>query len=477
MTELMEIQSFIQAYVQAVAAILDTEVTVVDSDCIRVAGTGGYADTVGQSISHGAFFEKIIKTHKPGIIRNVREELSCSECEKKDTCKELANLGYPIFLQDRIIGVIGIIAFSESTRERLINDHKKLEEFLKYMSVLIESKIVTYHLSVNLQGQLYEVIANQQKLAKTRPFLGEDEKTLNILNMVAKISRSASTVLLTGESGTGKEILAKLIHAQSDRGDRLMISINCGAIPENLVESELFGYEDGAFTGAKKGGSMGKFELADHSTLFLDEVGEMPMHAQTKLLRVLQEQAVERIGGKKPIPVDVRILCATNKNLMEMVENGTFRRDLYYRLNVIPINIPPLRERRGDILALCQRFIAEYNAKLKKEIVGIDQDAQELLCAYDWPGNVRELKNVIEYLINVVEGSKIKMSDLPNSLLANNITISPNRTLDDIVSDYERMILKKLLSRADTLQKKQELAKQLGISRATLYRKLSEYNL
>ncbi|MEG0091016.1 MAG: sigma 54-interacting transcriptional regulator, partial [Oscillospiraceae bacterium] len=285
------------------------------------------------------------------------------------------------------------------------------------------------------------------------------------------------TVLLTGESGTGKEILAKLIHAQSDRGDRLMISINCGAIPENLVESELFGYEDGAFTGAKKGGSMGKFELADHSTLFLDEVGEMPMHAQTKLLRVLQEQAVERIGGKKPIPVDVRILCATNKNLMEMVENGTFRRDLYYRLNVIPINIPPLRERRGDILALCQRFIAEYNAKLKKEIVGIDQDAQELLCAYDWPGNVRELKNVIEYLINVVEGSKIKMSDLPNSLLANNITISPNRTLDDIVSDYERMILKKLLSRADTLQKKQELAKQLGISRATLYRKLSEYNL
>ncbi|MEG1049054.1 MAG: sigma 54-interacting transcriptional regulator, partial [Oscillospiraceae bacterium] len=341
MTELMEIQSFIQAYVQAVAAILETEVTVVDSDCIRVAGTGSYAQSVGQSISHGAFFEKIIKTKTSGIIRNVREELSCSECEKKDTCKELANLGYPIFLKERIIGVIGIIAFSELTRERLINDHKKLEEFLKYMSLLIESKIVTYRLSVNLQSQLSEVISAEQKLAKARPFWGEDEKTRSILNMVGKISRSASTVLLTGESGTGKEILAKLIHAQSDRADRLMISINCGAIPDSLVESELFGYDEGAFTGAKKGGSMGKFELANHSTLFLDEIGEMPMPVQTKLLRVLQEQAVERIGGKKPIPVDVRIVCATNKNLIEMVENGSFRSDLYYRLNVIPIHIPP----------------------------------------------------------------------------------------------------------------------------------------
>lgn len=477
MTELMQIQNFIQAYVQAVAAILEAEVTVVDSNYIRVAGTGHYAKTVGKQISHGAFFEKIIKTQKPGTVQDVREGMSCFNCEMKATCKELANLGYPIFFKDKVIGVIGIIAFNEISRERLVQDYVKLEEFLKYMSVLIESKMVTHHFSLRLQSQLSDIISTEKKITEARPFLGEDEKTLDILNLISKISRSNSTVLLTGESGTGKEVLAKLIHAQSDRQDRLMISINCAAIPENLVESELFGYEEGSFTGAKKGGSMGKFELANNSTLFLDEVGDMPMHIQTKLLRVLQEQVVERVGGKKPIPVDVRVICATNIDLMKMVEESRFRSDLYYRLNVIPITIPPIRERRGDIPGLVKHFIAEYNTKLKKNVFGIDKDAQEVLTTYDWPGNVRELKNVIEYLINVVESDIIQTSDLPNNLIVSNIAVSQPHTLDNIMSDYEKIVLKKMLKKANTLKEKQELAKQLGISRATLYRKLSEHNL
>lgn len=477
MTELMEIKNFIQAYVQAVASIIDAEVTVVDSEYTRVAGTGDYIKRVGEKISHGAFFEKIILTQKPGIIRNAREELNCHDCDKRDTCKELANLGYPIFLKDKVIGVIGVIAFSEKTRERLIHDYTKLEEFLKYMSVLIESKIMTVNLNVSLQSQLHEVISSEQKFTKTRPFLGEDEKIMAILGIISKISNSNSTVLLTGESGTGKEVLAKLIHFQSDRKDQLMISINCAAIPENLVESELFGYEEGSFTGAKKGGSMGKFELANNSTLFLDEVGDMPLHVQTKLLRVLQEQAVERIGGKTSIPVDVRVVCATNRDLMKMVADGKFRSDLYYRLNVIPISIPPLRERRSDIPSLIKHFITEYNVKLRKNIRGISQEAEDAFTSYDWPGNVRELKNVIEYLINIVDSEIIQLSELPTNLIAGNISELQLYTLNDIMSDYEKIVLKKMLKKADTLQKKQELAKQLGISRATLYRKLSEYDL
>lgn len=477
MTELMEIKNFIQAYVQAVASIIDAEVTVVDSEYTRVAGTGDYIKRVGEKISHGAFFEKIILTQKPGIIRNAREELNCHDCDKRDTCKELANLGYPIFLKDKVIGVIGVIAFSEKTRERLIHDYTKLEEFLKYMSVLIESKIMTVNLNVSLQSQLHEVISSEQKFTKTRPFLGEDEKIMAILGIISKISNSNSTVLLTGESGTGKEVLAKLIHFQSDRKDQLMISINCAAIPENLVESELFGYEEGSFTGAKKGGSMGKFELANNSTLFLDEVGDMPLHVQTKLLRVLQEQAVERIGGKTSIPVDVRVVCATNRDLMKMVADGKFRSDLYYRLNVIPISIPPIRERRSDIPSLIKHFITEYNVKLRKNIRGISQEAEDAFTSYDWPGNVRELKNVIEYLINIVDSEIIQLSELPTNLIAGNISELQLYTLNDIMSDYEKIVLKKMLKKADTLQKKQELAKQLGISRATLYRKLSEYDL
>jgi transcriptional regulator with PAS, ATPase and Fis domain len=203
----------------------------------------------------------------------------------------------------------------------------------------------------------------------------------------------------------------------------------------------------------------------------------MPLQIQTKLLRVLQEQVVERIGGKKPIPVDVRVICATNRDLLKMIEENKFRSDLYYRLNVIPIKIPPLRERRGDISILIHHFISEYSMLLNKNVHGITNDAERLLVAYNWPGNVRELKNVIEYLINVVDSDVIKVSDLPTNLLANNSTNIKERSLADIMGGYERMVLENLIKKADTLEKKDNLASQLGISRATLYRKLSNYGL
>ena len=189
--------------------------------------------------------------------------------------------------------------------------------------------------------------------------------------------------------------MVKMNHSLSSRREHLMISINCAAIPDNLVESELFGYEEGSFTGAKKNGSIGKFELADKSTIFLDEIGDMPLQVQTKLLRVLQEASVERIGGKKPIPIDIRVICATNRNIEKMVEEGTFREDLYYRLNIIPIELPPLRKRKEDIIPLVEYYIDYYNQKLSKNISGISSECKKALLGYRWSGNIRELKNKV----------------------------------------------------------------------------------
>lgn len=478
MTELMQIQPFIQAYVLAVSSILEAEVTVVDSELIRVGGTGSYLEQTGQKISHDSFFKRVLQTGKPGIIRDVKEEFTCHGCESRDTCKELANLAYPIFLEGNAVGIIAIIAFKESEREQLLQNYNKLEEFLKYMSVLIESKITTSRANIRLTQQIDEVISSQA--VRSGGFIGKSSGVLKVLGLVEKVAGSQSSILIQGESGTGKEVLAKVIHASSQRHNRLMISINCAAIPENLVESELFGYEEGAFTGAKKSGNMGKFELANHSTLFLDEIGDIPLAVQTKLLRVLQENMVERLGGKKPIPIDVRIICATNKNLEELVAQGLFREDLYYRINVIPIHLPPLRERREDIPLLVDAFIKHYNSVLKKNIQGIEADALTFLTNYDWPGNVRELKNIIEYLENMAEGpyiTRFDLSDLPRYSVYSLGKSSAEKSLDEMLTEYERTLLEKLVRDAQTTEQKELIAQRLQISRATLYRKLSKYGL
>lgn len=346
------------------------------------------------------------------------------------------------------------------------------------MSLLLESKLLMLLSNYDLEQQIKNVIDNEKEMIKNCKFIGQTKEIKNILKLADKLALSNSTIMIRGESGTGKDVLAKYIHSKSNRKDKLMISINCAAIPENLVESELFGYEEGAFTGAKKYGHKGKFELAQGSTLFLDEIGDMPLATQAKLLRVLQEYKIEKIGGKESIPIDVRIICATNKNLEKMVQEGKFREDLYYRLNVIPFNILPLRERKEDIPLFINYFIQYYNLKLKKHIKGITKEAENVLFNYEWPGNVREIKNVIEYLENIIDGDYIDISHIPlhfyNKKTSNTLT---NKTLNEIMRDYEKLVLAKLLKNVSSLSEKDNLAKSLGISRATLYRKLSEYNL
>ena len=290
-------------------------------------------------------------------------------------------------------------------------------------------------------------------------------------------SRSNSTILITGESGTGKELFARSIHNHSNRADHPFVTVNCAAIPDNLLESELFGYEEGAFTGAKKGGKRGKFELADKGTIFLDEIGDMSLHLQAKLLRVLQERELDKIGGKTNIFIDVRIIAATNKNLSNMVKNGSFREDLYYRLNVIPIKLPSLRERREDIPLLINYMIEEYSGKLGKQILGIDENAKQLLMNYRWPGNIRELQNVIEYSINMSQSKILTLDSMPKSLTTVNYSEKTEedeeiRTLEEL----EIREIKKALDMYKNYKKDKELvAKALGISRATLYRKLEKY--
>jgi DNA-binding NtrC family response regulator len=242
--------------------------------------------------------------------------------------------------------------------------------------------------------------------------IGESSAIKQIFGVVEKVANTPSTVLITGESGTGKELIARALHENSSRHGGPFIKINCAAIPKTLMESELFGYEKGAFTGAV-GAKPGRFELAHGGTLFLDEIGEIPVEMQVKLLRVLQESEFERVGGIKTIKVDVRLVTATNRDLLAEIGAGAFREDLFYRLNVVPIHIPPLRDRREDIPLLVDHFIAKFNERLRKQIEAVDDDAVERLIAHPWPGNIRELENLMERTVLFCEGPRIQVSDLP----------------------------------------------------------------
>lgn len=312
--------------------------------------------------------------------------------------------------------------------------------------------------------------------------MGESEALRRAKNQALLTARGNSTVLITGESGTGKEMFAKAIHYSSSRGKGPFVTVNCGAIPENLLESELFGYEKGAFTGANEKGKFGKFELANGGTIFLDEIGDMPLHLQVKLLHVLQNMRFERVGGNKVIIVDVRVIAATNKDLEAMIKDGTFREDLYYRLSVIPLTIPPLRGRRTDIKPLMYHFLNKYNTFMNKKIIGFTEEVEYIYEAYDWPGNVRELENAIEYGTNMAFGDKIGIDAIPGRLLkndANTIHIEESDLpLSEQVKFYEKEIItRKLKKYSGNSNAKDLVAKDLGLSRATLYRKLSELDI
>lgn len=296
--------------------------------------------------------------------------------------------------------------------------------------------------------------------------------------LARRVSKSPSTVLIQGESGTGKELIAHAIHGASPRKDQAFIRVNCAAIPKDLLEAELFGYVEGAFTGAKKGGKLGKIKLAHKGTIFLDEVGDMPIEMQMKLLRVLQEREVEKLGGNEIEKVDIRVIAATNKDLQQMVVEGEYRKDLYYRLNVVNIFMPPLREHPQDIPILAGELIDKLNIDLGTAVTGVSPEVETLLLSYHWPGNVRELENVLERAMNVIEGSVIELKDLPIYLQDYELTGSPQAAADTLEKELElaeKRAIKRALKHAEG--NKIKAAKILNIHRATLYRKLEKYQL
>ncbi|MCK4605262.1 MAG: sigma-54-dependent Fis family transcriptional regulator, partial [Deltaproteobacteria bacterium] len=312
--------------------------------------------------------------------------------------------------------------------------------------------------------------------------IGTSEPIKKIYDLIEKVADTDGTILISGATGTGKELIARAIHYNSSRNDKPLVVINCGAIPEELLESELFGHEKGAFTGAHKV-RIGRFEMANSGTIFLDEVAEMTPALQVKLLRVLQERKFERVGGTKSIHVDIRIIAATNKNLTIAINNGTFREDLYYRLNVIPIKVPSLKQRKSDIKLLVDFFLKKLQRGKKQRIKGFSPAAMDAMLMYDWPGNVRELENLVKRIIILCDNQVAGFDDLPEHLQQNSVLIQPveedllerGGTFSRAVKNFEKRLILEALEKSDGVKTK--AAKLLNIKRTTLVEKIKKQNM
>jgi transcriptional regulator with PAS, ATPase and Fis domain len=383
-------------------------------------------------------------------------------------------------------------------RDQVVNGKKYLdEETIIYIGNRKETFSLNAYVTKDEEGNINGMVTSFREMQRVyklvnkytgmnarytfEDIIGESDQIHRIIEYAKTISDSPSTVLIQADSGTGKELFAQAIHNHSNRNENGFVAINCGAIPAPLIESEIFGYDDGAFTGARKGGRMGKFELANGGTLFLDEIGEMPLDMQVKLLRTIQEGYITRVGGDKVIPVDVRIIAATNRDLLEEVGKGNFRMDLYYRLSVIPLTIPTLCDRKEDIPLLIKYFMNLKSLKLQRKIPEMSNDLYLQLLAYNWPGNIRELENFIEKFINL-EGN-IDLAGVLFPIQQGQNHANRNSVPDFVTDEEELLSLNELEHRAivKTLAKlnhnMSQVAKSLGISRNTLYQKLKKYEI
>ncbi len=323
---------------------------------------------------------------------------------------------------------------------------------------------------------------NIEDIPSFQGIVGASDSILKVAQIIEKVSKTDSSILITGESGTGKELIAKAIHHLSKRGDNDLVVINCGAIPPNLLESELFGHEKGAFTGALSSHT-GRFERADKGSLFLDEIGDMSPVLQVKLLRAIQEQQFEKVGGSRPVKVDVRFISATNKDLKKAISENEFREDLYYRLNVIPIEVPPLRERRSDITLLARFFLERLAERFEEPVKKLSNEASEILVSYDWPGNIRELENIMEQLAVMSEGPEILPEDIPAGINNKNNgfsgfvfnPIENGISFNEAVDNYQKSLIMEALRKTGWVKAK--AAKILQMNRTTLVEKIKKLGL
>lgn len=590
---LSTLQDEISKYTDAIAGITGTDVEIIDNNLIRIAGTGRYRYMLNQDVSNnGHIYRHVLQVQKTILIEDPKENSLCQLCQNRLTCTEELDLNAPIFLNNQVIGVIGIICSNREQKMFLMKQKQAFITFIEQFSEMISSRIFeclerlkeqerfgTFRnlidvmdrgvIAIDRQGKIWHanlsalrffdceligqsleidmtgdilygdeeawLILNTQRyhvLCKKitfssvdndpltmvifhdardymtqvntfsvdedphSPLIGNSQNMLHLKSMLSKVAVSHASVLITGESGSGKEVVAYTIHQQSLRTKQPFITINCAAIPEQLLESELFGYVRGAFSGADPKGRIGKFELAHGGSLFLDEIGDMPLHLQAKLLRVLQEKSITRVGSNNIINIDVRIIAATNKDLRDMVDKGQFREDLFYRLNVVPIHTPALRDHREDIAELAQFFADDLALTYKRPTTKIPNAIINYLYSYEWPGNIRELRNVIEYMY-VMQGdtADFNLSHLPPYLVETThtdasekekrseiYTEAKTQSLDtheflktqNLTSEYQT-IMNILEKTGTTLEGKKKAAKILGISIATLYRKIKNH--
>ncbi len=425
-------------------------ITYVNPAYLRILNQQ-YAQLVGQNI------QEISPSGARCSVLSSGKQVLGTISKKKNGVAVVANVN-PIIVDDEVTGVVSVV--------KDITEVQGLIENLNHISAKAEY----------LEQELWRTKKPNRAFEH---FIGRSGKVFDVLAMAAKAAEGSSNVLIRGESGTGKELVAEGIHYASRQGAGPFIRVNCGAIPANLLESELFGHEKGAFTGAIRR-KLGKFELADHGTIFLDEIGEMEKSMQVKLLRVLQKKEFERVGGESTIKVNVRIIAATNQDLEKMVLNGEFREDLYYRLNVIPLLLPPLRERKEDIPILAEHFLNKVSLELTRKAKGIKNDALDILLQYKWPGNVRELENMIERLVTLTEGDFIGIEHLPTYLKEKLIT--KNKEGSSIVNseiilpweEYEKRIIKLALG---TYNSYNRAGKALGLTHKTIAAKAKKYGI
>lgn len=439
-------------------------VVVIDTDSKIVFANKTYTKMVGIS------YNKVINRY-------------LSKVEPRARILDVIKTGKPVYNEEIIVESVGIIVLANITP--IVSKNNKIIGAISSFSNKTEIINLANQLKeAEKKSKLYEAALKKNRNLPTAfdKIIGNSESIREVLEISSKISKYDVSILITGENGTGKELLAQAIHDSSKRKNKPFVKINCSAIPENLIESELFGYEEGAFTGAKKGGKKGKIELAQGGTLFLDEIGDMPLFMQPKLLRFLQDGELEKVGSEKSIKVDVRVITATNRSLPELINNNLFREDLYYRINTFSLKIPPLRIRKIDILSLIKHYEDFYN-KLHRKDVEFSSSAIEVLLKYNWPGNIRELKNVIERCVLIAETKLIEPDNL--NIEFKNLTDSSSEITYEDNEEYilnmniaVRKLEKKMLKQALIISKnKSDAMNLLGISRRTFYKKIKEYNI
>lgn len=431
---------------------------IIDEQGIITMMSKGYKEFLGDPMPEGKHVCEVIDNTKlPHVVRTGKSEIGEIQTIRG---QQVIATRLPIFKDGKVIGAIGKVIFKDLT------DFYELSKNIKIM----EREIKYYKDELKKQRSAKYSFSN---------IVGTSAHIQEVKDICKRAARTDSSVLLIGESGTGKELFAHSIHNSSERASGPFIKVNCAAIPYELLESELFGYEGGAFTGANKQGKPGKFELADSGSIFLDEIGDMPFPMQAKLLRVLQEREIERVGSTKSKELNIRIISATNKDLETEVREGRFREDLYYRLNVMSVYIEPLRNRKEDILPLVDHLIMKLSAQMGVHVKDISEGAKEALREYSWPGNIRELENILERAINLMDSDlTIKLTQLPQYLLVKKTKKSDFRKkgyLRDLIEDLERQIILECYN--ETGKNKQKTAKLLNISRTSLYEKLAQYHI